>query len=547
MARPRKRFVNQAGRVAPRPMPPSVGVPGDIQVPGPGPFPPEPPKVKPTFPKPPGPGPGPKQYDPSGIPEVPTDPPEGCLQVFDPTPYRLIEFEIEGGTSLQRDVVAKTVNQAFQWIYRAWAYTDMLVNTTWAGFDDWWYPQQFGWDRGKAAPSKDDFIAGSLREHFFGDYTPDKLKAVRDGYVFLGQLLTSKPPIKILAEPKFKPHKCGPAAFVRVQTRVYQPCPTFYQEEGSEEHVQIWQVKRLMEAMAPAAIEGFPLWTFINYAAARDMKFGRCKLSGSPLPCSPTPINISWYTHNSNTAADCSTWEKGRIEEVITKAFWIVDAAKRYVEGLAALSDEDRARMWSWQSYGIGTKEWRDRTKPALSDWFESYSASRFNRVYDIVTRLWNRYRYGTDKHDRLYFLCKSHKHCFEPFIQVDAWHSPTSVGKITLCKNFFDGKFDDVKTMIHETMHYLVGDSALTNDPHDLTHPACDGPGRDVCYDCDRVMDLLEIAPWKARENIDTYVCWMMQSYAVNRGCWPQQYLYRGEGAGEPELWVPPPPEFLP
>lgn len=242
----------------------------------------------------------------------------------------------------------------------------------------------------------------------------------------------------------------------------------------------------------------------------------------------------------------CTSSEKKKIEDAFQTAFAWVDNAKNYLDRLADLSPAKRERMWNWGSFLPGSihesvaHRWDHYWSPGT--WFGWYTNDRFYTVWDRVTRLWYRMQNGTKKNYAMRFVCRAHRNCFGV---AAAYHSPTSVGRVTLCKDWFSGNtpMERAEKILHESMHYLVNDSIVTNRPKDVrSKTACGSKGKlsNVCYRATNSYSLRSLWESAAVDNIDNYNYWMRTMF-YTVGCWPPRtFSHMGYNLGN---WVRPAP----
>lgn len=217
------------------------------------------------------------------------------------------------------------------------------------------------------------------------------------------------------------------------------------------------------------------------------------------------------------------------------------------MQAMARLPPTSRERVWNWGYLEPGSKsataahrddDWKDFWSPA--SWFGPYTASRFSKVRDRVHRIWLRLQHGTKRNRPMRFVCRAHRNCFGI---AAAFHSPADVGRVTLCKDWFqDTPVNRAEKILHESMHYLVADSLTKNRPHDVKNPACNGPlVRNICYGPDLSRHLLSRDPDLAIDNIENYVFWM-KYFGKYASCWPPRDVRHGHGRGHPNRWIPQP-----
>lgn len=269
----------------------------------------------------------------------------------------------------------------------------------------------------------------------------------------------------------------------------------------------------------------------------------------APEPTCMPPIlrgEPSWRS-SGRFRSKCTSSEKKKVREALDQAFSWVDRAQQFIALLSTLPAVQRERVWNWGYLAAGSKdataahrdrEWKDFWSPA--SWFGPYSASKFSKVRERVYLIWDRMQHGTRRNRPMRFVCRSHRNCFGI---AAAFHSPADVGRVTLCKDWFqDSSTNRAEKILHESMHYLVNDSIVKNRPRDVHNPACDGPlVRNICYGPDLSRRLLSRDQGKAVDNIENYVFWM-KYFAKYTHCWPPRVVRHGEGRGIPGAWIPQP-----
>lgn len=504
------------------------------------------------------------KYDPSGkitAPKPPWKPPsaggpiaapapgepgfiERCYKQIPRTPWSALNIDLEDWPlpirrTGDRERLHDSFERAFRLVFSAWSFVKWLKELP--------APQvaMFYWDKQISLPGRP---AVSLKDEF-GSYSRAMLEAVFDGYSAIGAYFTSKSnPMTLIGTV---PTCEDPSVFIDPGSRAMALCQDFW---DANEHKR---AREIMWSVAWAATGQRSLGKkYSDFANNRERALGSCLVPQVEDPeglrprCPGTPGAIVWFVPSGRGKSKCTSSETNTVIASYEEAFRWVDAAKRFLDGLAALSGPKRRAMWDRGHLPVGSVQshiaydeddsYFNHWSP--SNWFGLYDDSVFDRVRDRVIRLWLRFQFGTKKNSPVEIVCRSHRNCW---LIAGAYHSPTSVGEITLCEDWFDtGSFlKRTSYLLHEMQHYLVDDSASTNRPKDVRHDACKRSGKfsTVCYEAKYARRLLRATRSEATQNIDNYTYWMRYFFAFTQGCWPERWISHGYYQ-EPQTWAPPP-----
>jgi hypothetical protein len=437
---------------------------------------------------------------------------------------------------------------AFEALYVAWSYVGYIKDQS---NED---VRSFLWNSPMVLPDRWDEDTphtpppmSSLWE-VFGAYTPAKLKQAYTALGQVGDYFISSEPLRIF----YRDEECSNPVITKPTTHNVYLCKSLWKYDTPH------AADRLLRAIAElAGLDSTLARKLANYIVVRYQYASTCLVPEAARPACTAPYAANiWFTPSDSGKDDCTDSETDTLIQAYERAYGWVANAKWFLDQLAQLPEHDRERMWNWGYLAPGSIQATTAHQDggdtysffwSPSNWFGLYASNRFYAVQNIVGLLWQRFQTGTDKNSPVKLMCRSHKDCWSLGTHTaSGWHSPTNVGKIYLCKAFFSAQpGEQAEIVLHEMMHFLVGDSALTNDPRDVvSKSACGSDWRNACYGDARSRNLLSKWGSETVHNVENYVSWIFwfNWFGSNRGCWPAKWIDHGIGADQPGAWIGPP-----
>lgn len=446
--------------------------------------------------------------------------------------------------------IREIFHYAFRAIYVAWRYVQYIKEQPTKSV------RTFLWNNPMQLPERVDEESPvptlSRLVDVFGTYSDNALQKAFTTLGKIGDYFISSDPLVISDR---YPSTCPTALIKAPGDRTIYLCESFWTYYLKKVPSAARVILEVIGAQGVGLDKGFAE-RIARYAIVRYAKASTCLVPEADRPecTSPLPAEI-WFQPSGTGKDECTDSELEELTNAFNRAFGWVNNGKWFLDQLNLLSPADRERMWNWGYLPPGSIQATTAHQDggdtyahfwSPSNWFGLYSESKFHQVQYIVSLIWQRFQTGTNANKPVRFVCRTHKDCWSlsPKHTSSGWHNPASIGKIYLCK----GAFEDNKlaeTLLHEMFHFLVGDSALTNDPHDVvSKDACSTDARNACYGDERSRNLVSKSEGDALHNNDNYVGWLFwfNWFGVNRGCWPRKWIDYGMGAGQPQQWVGPP-----